>query len=260
MCPDCGNQDLQPVGQGTQRVEEALAQWWPQARILRIDRDSAQGARGASRTDAALQSVHAGEVDILVGTQMITKGHDFRRVSLVGVLNADAQLVAADFRAPERLFAVLMQVAGRAGRAGQDSRVLIQTRYPDHPLFDGLKRGDFRYFAQSQIEERRHANMPPFVHHALVHCAAKTMEQALGFLSECVALQGDAECAGQVTVYDPVPMALARMASESRAQLLIESAQRSSLHAFLDAWLPLIHARGLRGVIRWTLEVDPQSV
>lgn len=260
VCPDCGNQDLQPVGQGTQRVEETLAQFWPEARILRIDRDSAQGVRGASRTDAALQAVHEGQVDILVGTQMITKGHDFRRVSLVGVLNADAQLVAADFRAPERLFAVLMQVAGRAGRAGQDSRVMIQTRYPAHPLFAALKRADFAGFARSQIEERRSAHMPPFVHHALLNCAARSMEQALAFLAECAALHEQLPSAAAVTAYDPVPMPLARMASESRAQLLLESSNRPALHAFLDAWLPLVQARGQRGILRWSLDVDPQSI
>jgi len=259
-CPDCGNQDLQGVGQGTQRVEESVRQTWPQARIARIDRDNTQGARGASRAGAAFDAVHAGAVDILVGTQMITKGHDFRRVSTVGVLNADAQLVAADFRAPERLFAVLMQVAGRAGRAGQASRVLIQTRYPQHPLFAALARHSFGEFAQEQVEERRAARMPPFVHLALLTSAARTMEQALEFLRRCAALQEGLPQAQAVTLFDAVPMPLARLASESRGQLLVESRRRSDLHAFLDAWLPLVRALGSRGVLRWGIEVDPQAI
>jgi primosomal protein N' (replication factor Y) len=259
-CPDCGNQDLQGVGQGTQRVEETVRRLWPQARIARIDRDNAQGVRGASRAGAAFEAVHAGAVDILVGTQMITKGHDFRRVTTVGVLNADAQLVAADFRAPERLFAVLMQVAGRAGRAGQESRVLIQTRYPQHPLFAALARQDYAAFAQEQIEERRSAHMPPFVHHALLTCAARSLEQALEFLHRCAEQrEGLASCAG-VTLFDAVPMPLARLAAESRGQLLVEAARRPDLHAFLNDWLPRLRALGSRGVLRWAIEVDPQAI
>jgi len=259
-CPDCGNQDLQGVGQGTQRVEESLRRLWPQARIARIDRDNTQGARGASRAGAAFDAVHAGEVDILVGTQMITKGHDFRRVTTVGVLNADAQLVAADFRAPERLFAVLMQVAGRAGRAGQASRVLIQTRYPHHPLFAALSRLSFEAFAAEQIDERRAARMPPFVHQALLTAAARTLEQAIDFLRRCRELQEGLETPAGVTLFDAVPMPLARLASESRGQLLVEAPRRADLHAFLNAWLPLLRDLGNRGVLRWGIEVDPQSI
>jgi len=259
-CPDCGNQDLQGVGQGTQRVEETLRKLWPDARIARIDRDNTQGARGASRAGAAFDAVHAGAVDILVGTQMITKGHDFRGVTTVGVLNADAQLVAADFRAPERLFAVLMQVAGRAGRAGQASRVLIQTRYPHHPLFAALARQSFEAFAQEQIEERRAARMPPFVHHALLTAAARTLDQAIDFLRRCRELQEGLPEAAAVTLFDAVPMPLARLASESRGQLLLEAPRRADLHAFLGAWLPLLRGMGSRGVLRWAIEVDPQSI
>ncbi len=258
-CPDCGNQDLQGVGQGTQRVEETLRGLWPHARIARIDRDSTQGVRGANRAGQAFDAVHAGEVDILVGTQMVTKGHDFRRVSTVGVLNADAQLVAADFRAPERLFAVLMQVAGRAGRAGQESRVLIQTRYPRHPLFVALARQDFRQFAQEQLLERKAARLPPFVHQALLTCAARTLEQAIGFLQRCAALDCGSASEG-ISLYDPVPMPLARLAAESRGQLLVEAPRRADLHAFLKPWLAGVRALGNRGILRWAIEVDPQSI
>ena len=259
-CPDCGNQDLQAVGQGTQRIEEALCQSWPNARIARIDRDATKGARGASRAGAALQAVHAGEIDLLVGTQMITKGHDFRRVSTVGVLNADAQLVCADFRAPERLFALLMQVAGRAGRAGQASRVLIQTRYPGHPLFAALARHSFGEFAREQIQERKSARLPPFVHQALLTCAARTMDQALAFLRRCEECGQELAAARTVTVFDAVPMSLAKLASESRGQLLVEAPRRADLHAFLDQWLARVRALGSSGVFRWAIEVDPQAI
>jgi primosomal protein N' (replication factor Y) len=259
-CPDCGNTDLEGVGQGTQRVEETLRGIWPQARIARIDRDNTRGTKGAARAGMAFDAVHSGAIDIVVGTQMITKGHDFRRVGTVAVLNADAQLVAADFRAPERLFAVLMQVAGRAGRAGQASRVLVQTRYPHHPLFVALARLSFSEFAQEQVAERRSARLPPFVHQALLTAAAKTMERALDFLRRCAALKDEAGPAERVTLYDAVPMPLPRLASESRGQLLIESAQRADLHAFLDAWLPLLRAQGSSGVLRWSVEVDPQAI
>jgi primosomal protein N' (replication factor Y) len=256
-CPTCGNQDLAPVGQGTQRVEEALCAAWPQARVARIDRDTTRRAHAARR---ALEAVHAGDVDILVGTQMIAKGHDFRRVSTVAVLNADAQLVAPDFRAPERLFALLMQVAGRAGRGGQASRVLIQTRFPAHPLFAALARHDYAEFARTELAERRSAKMPPFVYQALLTAHARTLEAALEFLRECRRMGLPAAQAQSVELYEAVPMPLARLASESRAQLLIESTRRRALHAFLDTWLAELRRLRPRGGLRWRLEMDPMSI
>ncbi len=261
-CPTCGNQDLVPVGQGTQRVEEALRAAWPQARIARIDRDNTRRAGAAQRT---LEAVHEGKVDILVGTQMIAKGHDFRRVTTVGVLNTDAQLVAPDFRAPERLFALLMQVAGRAGRAGQASRVLIQTRYPGHPLFAALARQDYAAFAAGQLEDRQQACMPPFVHQALLTASARSMDEAIEFLRRCRQLADELQprAAGpraRVEVYDAVPMPLARLAAQSRAQLLVESARRPQLHGFLDRWLPALRAGRAPAGLRWQLEIDPATI
>ncbi len=256
-CPTCGNQDLKPVGQGTQRVEEALRQSWPTARIGRLDRDSTRRAHAAHDT---LQQVHAGELDMLVGTQMVAKGHDFQGVSVVCVLNADAQLIAADFRAPERLFALLMQVAGRAGRAGQAGRVLVQTRFPEHPLYQALAQGDYAQFAREQLAERRAARMPPFTHHALLTATARTLPDTLRFLSDCrergLALAGD----GVVALYDPVPMPLARLASELRAQLLVECARRAPLHEFLDAWLAEVATIKIPRHLRWAIDVDPLSI
>jgi len=260
-CPVCGNQDLKPVGQGTQRVEETLRAAWPAARICRIDRDSARRAGGIERT---LSRVHTGEVDVLVGTQMIAKGHDFRRVSVVGVLNVDAQLVAPDFRAPERLFALLMQVAGRAGRAGQPAQVLLQTRYPDHALFRALASGDYGRFAQLQLAERRAARMPPFAFQALLSASAPELQDATGFLGECrragVELMSVLQSNETVTLYDVVPMPMARVAAQMRAQLLIESSSRRPLHELLGALVARLRAMKTARGLRWQIEVDPLAI
>jgi primosomal protein N' (replication factor Y) len=260
-CPTCGNQDLKPVGQGTQRVEEtlrdALRPGWPGARIGRLDRDSARRPGAAQDT---LQQVHAGELDVLVGTKMIAKGHDFQGVSVVCVLNADAQLIAADFRAPERLFALLMQVAGRAGRAGQAARVLVQTRFPNHPLYCALAQGDYGQFAREQLAERRAARMPPFTHQALLTATAATLPDALQFLSACRRCGLQIEHGRSVTLYDPVPMPLVRLASEMRAQLLVEATHRAPLHRFLDAWLAEVRAIKVPRTLRWQIDVDPLAI
>jgi primosomal protein N' (replication factor Y) len=255
-CPTCGNVDLRAVGQGTQRIEETLGTLLPGARIARLDRDSTR-RKDAARD--ALEAMHAGAVDVLVGTQMIAKGHDFQRVSLVVVLNADAQLVAADFRAPERLFATLLQVAGRAGRAGHASRVLVQTRYPAHPLLQALARADYAGFAHQQLAERQAARLPPFVHQALLTAEARAMAPALALLSAA----REAGAAGRgVRLYDAVPMPLERLAGLYRAQLLVEAPRRADLQAFLSDWLPAVAmlARARRPQVRWQIEVDPQQI
>jgi primosomal protein N' (replication factor Y) len=260
-CPTCGNQDLKPVGQGTQRVEEslreALRRDGPVVRIGRLDRDSTRRPGAAHDT---LQQVHAGELDVLVGTQMIAKGHDFRSVSVVCVLNADAQLIAADFRAPERLFALLMQVAGRAGRAGQPARVLVQTRFPGHPLYRALAEGDYGEFAREQLAQRRAARMPPFTHQALLTATARALPDALRFLESSREAGLGLEAAPSVTLYDPVPMPLARLASEMRAQLLVEAARRAPLHRFLQAWLDQVRELKAPRHLRWSIDVDPLTI
>ena len=251
-CPTCGNQGLHGMGHGTQRIEELLQELLPTARVMRIDRDSTRRRHAAEQ---AFDAVHAGDVDVLVGTQMIAKGHDFQRVSLVVVLNPDGQLASHDFRAPERLFSTLVQVAGRAGRGGHASRVLLQTRFPGHPLFAALARHDYAAFADGQLAERRAANMPPFTHQALLTAEARTMDGALGFLREA---RAEAPSSDDVRVFDPVPMALQKLAGAERAQLLVESDRRGPLQAFLRAWLESLRAR--RGRIRWQIEVDPQEI
>lgn len=254
-CPDCGNQDLHPCGRGTQRLEAALVERFPQARLLRIDRDSASTPQ---KWEALLDTIHSGEADILVGTQMLAKGHDFPKLTLVGVVGVDAALFAADFRAPERLFAQLMQVGGRSGRAHLPGEVLIQTEYPDHPLYRALMVHDYVRFAQAQLAERKQVGFSPFAFHALLRAEASTMEQSLTFLdlarTEARALENV-----DITLFDPVPMRLYRLKNLERAQLLVESRSRSALQGFLAAWSEMIrlfkvpHAHHLR----WHLDVDP---
>ena len=253
-CPTCGNQQLKGVGQGTQRIEETLRALLPLAKVTRIDRDSTRQRHAASK---ALDAVHAGEVDVLVGTQMIAKGHDFQRVSLVVVLNPDGQLASHDFRAPERLFATLMQVSGRAGRAGLPSRVLVQTRFASHALFAALARHDYAQFAQAQLAEREAARMPPITYQALLTAEARTMDAALEFLRKArdQAVGHFAQAASHIRMFDPVPMSLQRLAGVSRAQLLIEADQRAQLHALLGTWLAALREK--RASVRWNIEVDP---
>ena len=251
-CPDCGNVDLLPFGRGTQRLETMLVERFPDARVLRIDRDSASTPK---KWQALLATIHAGEADILVGTQMLAKGHDFPLLTLVGAVGADAALFAADFRAPERLFAQLMQVGGRSGRAALPGEVLIQTEYPDHPLYQALVEHDYVRFARTQLDERRIAGFPPFSFQAMLRAEARTMEQALDFLA--AARSAAVALAAGVTLYDPVPMRLQRLMTLERGQLLVESPSRPALQAFLAAWMDALYALKMPAGLRWHLDVDP---
>ena len=253
-CPSCGNAELVAIGSGTQKIEELVEAVWPERAILRIDSDST-ARKGAA--EEAFQKVHAGKADIVVGTQMIAKGHDFQKVSVVGVLNADAQLVSPDVRAEERLFATLMQVAGRAGRGETTGEVVVQTRYPDHPIYEALRRQDYQEFAARVLEDRRDLHAPPFVHQALVKAQANTLERALGFLARAVETAQAVKEVEGVTVYDPVPMAIFRLMDVERAQLLVESDSRAVLHRFLKQWSSVfVQEPG----VTWRIEVDPQEV
>lgn len=256
-CPDCGAPDIKPLGEGTQRLESALGRLFPAARILRIDRDTTQRKQA---WDEIYRKVHAGEVDMLVGTQMLAKGHDFGTLSLVTVLNSDGGLYSADFRASERLFAQLTQVAGRAGRADAPGEVLVQTQWPEHPLYQALVAHDFDGFAASLLQERRMAAFPPSVHQALLRADASELAQATAFLTQ-VRSQVQQLAAG-VLISGPAPALMVRLANRERAQLVLESPNRQVLHRFLDQFPPLLdaearqHGRGLR----WSLDVDPQEM
>jgi primosomal protein N' (replication factor Y) len=247
-CPTCGNVDLKAMGRGTQRVEEALGARFPHARIVRIDRDSARRRAELSRT---LEGIRRGEGDILVGTQLLAKGHDFPALTLVAVLNADSALVSTDYRSPERLFAVLAQVSGRAGRRERAGEVLIQTRYPRHPLFAALERHDFAGFAESQLAERRAAGFPPFVFEAALRAEAPKLETAMAFLKNIRCKPPD-----EVRVYDPVPHVITRRAGLERAQLVMQSASRPALQEFLASLSEKLFQEAPRQV-RWHLDVDP---
>ncbi|MBS1196724.1 MAG: replication restart helicase PriA [Proteobacteria bacterium] len=252
-CPTCGNQDIHPFGRGTQRLEAWLQERFPTARVLRVDRDS---ARSRKQWEIMLQRIRAGEADILVGTQMLAKGHDFPKLTLVGVLGSDAALFAADWRAPERLFAQLMQVSGRAGRAEHPGEVLIQTQYPDHPLYRAVAEHDYEGFAASQLSERKQAGFPPYAYQAVLRAEASAMADSLAFLEKVRALPLLADHA-LVSVYDPVPMRMARLANLERAQLLAESPSRAALQAFLPRWRQAIEAIKTPARLRWHIEVDP---
>lgn len=258
-CPDCGNLDLAPLGRGTQRIEEALTAHFPDARLARIDADS---TRRKGSAQALFAQVHAGEVDILIGTQMVAKGHDFRNVTLVGVVNADSALFSHDFRAAERLFAQLMQVAGRAGRAARadgPGDVLIQTRYASHPLFASLMRHDYPGFAAQQLEERRVALLPPFTHQALLRAEARKLDDAMAFLRQAREIAATPALNDpRISLWDPVPMTMVRIAGTERAQLVVESPHRGALQRFLTRWMSEL--RTLRAPVRWHLEVDPLEI
>ena len=255
-CPTCGNVDIQPLGRGTQRIEEGLQALFPEARVLRIDADS---TRRKGTAQAAFEQVHRGEVDILIGTQMVAKGHDFQNLTLVGVLNPDMALFSQDYRASERLFAQLMQVAGRAGRRartanGSASEVLIQSRYPHHPLFAAVMAHDYDNFASNLLAERQQAGLPPFIYQAMLRAEAKELSVALAFLrqaSEAIEHKG-------IIVNDPIPMTMMRVANVDRAQLLVESVSRPALQAFLKDWI--VALRSIKGRVRWSLEVDPVDI
>lgn len=254
QCPGCGNPDLYPTGHGTQRLEEVLAQQLPEARILRVDRDS---MRRRHALKAMSERVHGNAVDILVGTQMLAKGHDFPNLTLVGVVDTDSALYSPDFRAAERLFAQLMQVAGRAGRAGKPGEVLIQTNFPDHPLFHALQRQDFAEFAAGLLEERRVAQFPPYCHEALLRAEATDYTPVQGFLRQAEALAR--EVPSKVTIYDPVRPRMERLKGMERAQLLVQSGSRKALHDFLRIWIPALRGVAEASRIRWSLDVDPQE-
>src|SRR5690606_39161688 len=254
-CPDCGNLDIHPVGRGTEKLEEQLAQALPHARVGRIDADV---TRLKGELEEKLATVHAGEVDVLVGTQMVAKGHDFRRITLVAAVNPDAALFASDFRAAERQFALLLQAAGRAGRDAEvagHSEMWVQTWHPMHPLYQALRRYDYADFAAQQLKERQMAGMPPYASLAMLRAEAKTQEAAQAFLAQAVeAVQHLAEGLGGIALYPPVPTPVQRVANVERAQLMIESPQRAALQRFLSQsqaiWLEMAQKNRRSGLIR----------
>ncbi len=257
-CPDCGNLDLQPLGAGTQKIEEQLQSMWPDARVMRLDRDTTARKDAAQK---AFDAVHAGAVDILVGTQMIAKGHDFQKVSLVVVLNIDAQLANANPRSEERAFANLMQVAGRAGRAGLSARMIVQSRFGDRLIFKALAQQNYEMFADALLDIRRAEMTTPFVYQALLLADAPTLDKTLDFLSQAQALAENIREQTEddsVMIFDPIPMAVVKVADRERGQLLIEGTSRKKLNAFLSAWYAQISE--IKTSVHWVMDVDPIDV
>ena len=252
-CPSCGNTDLQPIGVGTQRIESMLRESFPGARILRVDRDS---TRNKGAWQVMRQQIQDNAVDILVGTQMLAKGHDFPNLTLVGVVNPDSALYSNDFRASEKLFSQLTQVAGRAGRADKPGQVLIQTAFPEHPLFDSLQRHDYDAWAKTLVDERRSAGFPPFVYQVLLRAEAKSEPHVYSFLGR--AREDAIKLAMPVDVYSVVPAVMPRRANHFLAQLLVQSEARKSLQQFLREWYPLLGVLA-DNKLRWSLDIDPMD-
>ena len=267
FCPDCGNADLKTLGHGTQKLEDAIEAMWPEARVLRVDTDSSKKSKGA---EALFQEIHDGNVDIVVGTQMIAKGHDYQNIGLVAVLDADSRLYSADFRAAERLFAQLVQVAGRAGRSGTQGQaggdIYIETQYPEAPVFQYLLRHDVDGFLAFTASEREEAKLPPYSYQALIHAEGKSLDKAIQFLNQ---LKASMKNRGMITkelkVYDPVPKPVMRVAGSERAQLLIESANRKALQEALEMIDQELRQDSTGRIsktsrIRWLVERDPIAI
>jgi len=256
-CPNCGNVDLSPIGFGTQRLEQTIRALYPTARIERVDRDTTRNKDAFAEVRERVEKL---EIDILVGTQMLAKGHDFPRLTLVGVLGADNALYSADFRATERLVALLMQVAGRAGRADLPGTVIVQTDFPDHPVYQALATHDYGRFADELLDERAAAQLPPKSHVALLVAEAHARADVDRFLDDAVdrgrALQRSEP---RVDVFAPLPPAMARRAGFERGQVLVQSTRRSELQAFLPQWREAIAASPSSTRIRWAIDVDPAA-
>ena len=253
-CPDCGNQDLTAVGHGTQRVEETLRAFLPKATVVRVDRDSTAHKNGWADL---YRRIADNEIDILVGTQMLAKGHDFARLNLVIVLNADGSLYSADFRAPERLFAELMQVSGRAGRADKPGKVLIQTQLPEHPVFAAVKAQDYAVFAENELNERQMFTMPPFGFQTAVRADAPRVADAIEFLNAAKETLAPL-LPESVSQFGAAPMLMVRLAERERAQVFLESTSRQDLHRAVSLWVQVLQ-QNRDGKIRWSVDVDVQE-
>lgn len=254
-CPACGRQDLRALGQGTERLEDCLASRFPGVPLARIDRDSTRRKGELARL---LSAARQGDYRILLGTQMLTKGHHFPNVTLVGVLDADSGLYGADFRAPERMAQLLVQVTGRAGRAQRPGRVVVQTRHPEHPFLDSLLRHGYPAFAEVALAERQAANLPPFSHQALVRAEAEAPDLALAFLRSAAAIAEPRDTG--VMLWGPAPAPMERRAGRWRAQLVAQAARREGLRRFLSQWLPSVRQLDAARRVRWSVDIDPQEM
>ncbi|SFN01339.1 primosomal protein N' [Dokdonella immobilis] len=251
-CPQCASPALAPQGQGTERIEEVLRERFPDVPVLRVDRDTTRNRGGR---ELIFEQLDADGARILVGTQMLAKGHDLPGLTLVVVAGVDEGLHSVDFRAAERLGQLIVQVAGRAGRADRAGSVILQTHQPDHPLLRDLIEGGYPALARTLMHERRAASLPPFGHFALLRAEAKAMGDAEGFLAEAVEAAG--AHAPQVSAHGPLPAPMPRRAGFQRSQVIIEAAERSAMQAFLPDWLASLRGRPSARRVRWSIDVDP---
>lgn len=252
QCPSCGNADLHPTGHGTQRLEQTLAQLLPTARIARVDRDSISKKNALVEI---LDKVHRQEIDILVGTQMLAKGHDFPNLTLVGVIDADSALHSPDFRASERLFAQLMQVAGRAGRADKTGQVIIQTQFPEHVLFNALRRQDYASYANALLHERQQMQFPPYIFMALLRAEANDFNLVHQFLSYAFKVARDLNT--KVVVYDPIRPQMERLKGMERGYVLMQAGNRGVLQKLLNRLVAQLRGHTASAKVRWAIDVDP---
>ena len=261
-CGDCGSHELIAAGEGTERVESSLKAALPGARMARVDRDSTR-KRGSA--EKIFEQAAKGELDILVGTQMLSKGHDFPNITLVGVINSDGAIFSADFRAAERLAAQMMQVAGRAGRAQLPGRVLIQTRFPGHPVYQAIAAQNYAQYAAIALKEREASHLPPYSYLAMLRAESRDSQTLADFMAGAAKLAGEQVGlhSDELQVWDSVPPTLARKAGFERRQLMVQAKSRKALQQFLSDWLPLVGEyqaiEKLRN-IKWIIDVDPQDV
>jgi primosomal protein N' (replication factor Y) len=253
QCPSCGSTDLRPVGLGTERVEDFLQRHFPKVPLYRVDRDSTRRKEALAEI---YREIHSADAALLVGTQMLAKGHHFPRVTLVAILDIDGGLFGADFRSAEHIAQLIEQVAGRAGRASHPGLVLLQTHQPDHPLLHELIANGYEAFADRVLEERRALDLPPCGYLALLRAEATDAERPMAFLSAVAALLPP----GEVQLWGPVPAPMEKRAGRFRAHLLLQCARRQALHGALADLLPAIEALPDARKVRWSLDVDPQQI
>jgi len=254
LCPDCGGTELVPVGQGTERVEDTLRLRFPEKRVERFDSDR---LGRAGELERLLADVRGGAIDILVGTQVLAKGHDFAGLSFAGVLDVDQALYGSDFRALERMGQLVTQVAGRVGRAGQPGEVLLQTHQPEHPLLRVLIERGYPAFCEALLQERREFSLPPFAHLALLRAEAPHEGEALELLQQA---RREMPPAPGIEALGPAPAGMARRAGYHRAQLLLRGSSRAALHRLLDQWIARIEALPAARRLRWSVDVDPADL
>tara|TARA_B110000196_G_C21076266_1_gene630072 strand:- start:332 stop:1108 length:777 start_codon:yes stop_codon:yes gene_type:complete len=252
QCPNCDNIDLHSLGSGTQKIEEVLRNFFPKASILRVDRDTTRSKKSLTLLHERMNNR---EIDILVGTQMLAKGHDFPFLTLVGVLDADNALYSPDYRAPEKLFSQLMQVSGRAGRAKIKGEVLIQTAFPNNPVFEGIKKHNYEIFAKTLLQEREQIGLPPFSFTAILRVESKQLNYSERFVKD--AAKYAESLSNKVIVYDPVRPSIERLKGYERFQLLIQTNVRKDLQKLLKQWVVYLKQYPLANRVKWSLDVDP---